>query len=75
MAFLTNEQKKTFKAPVNALWTLLCVAVVIALAAKYVMSGYPPALAWIEPFNEIILSLGAIGVGILAAANNPLIKD
>ncbi|MEL6758568.1 MAG: hypothetical protein AAFP81_19230 [Pseudomonadota bacterium] len=74
MAFLTDDQKRSFKPAINGIWTVLCVVLVLALAAKYVMSGYPPAFAWLEPFNELILSLGAIGVGVLVASNNPLIK-
>ena len=74
MSFLTNEQKQSFGGLINAAGYVLSVCVVLALAAKYVMSGYPPALAWLEPFNEIILSLGAIAVGIVIYSNNKLIK-
>lgn len=50
------------------------MALLIALGSKYILSGYPPALAWLEPFNELIISLGLIGGGVMVADRNPLIK-
>lgn len=74
MSFLTNEQKKSFGGLVNAFGYVLTVCVMIALAAKYIMSGYPPLLSFLEPLNEVILTAGAIAAGIVIYSNNKLIK-
>lgn len=74
MSFLTSEQKQSFGGLINAAGYVLSVCVMIALAAKYIMSGYPPALSFLEPLNEVILTLGAVAVGIVVYSNNKLIK-
>lgn len=74
MSFLTPEQKKSFGGLVNIAGYVLTVCVMIALASKYIMSGYPPLLSFLEPLNEIILTLGAIATGIVIYSNNKLIK-
>lgn len=75
MAFLTKEQKDTFGGVINAFGYVLAACVVIALACKYVLSGYPPFIAWLEPFNELIIVTGAVATGIVVYANNKLIKS
>ena len=74
MPILDSQTRQNVKPFVNAVWTVVMVCLMIALASKYIMSGYPPALAWLEPFNELILTLGVIGGGVLIADRNPLIK-
>ena len=74
MAILDPKAKQQVKPVANVLWTILVICIMIALGAKYVMSGYPPAVAWLEPFNELILLLGLIGGGVLIADRNPLVK-
>lgn len=74
MAFLTDDQKKSFGGVINAAGYVLSVCVMIALASKYIMSGYPPALSFLEPLNEIILTAGAVALGVVVYSNNKLIK-
>lgn len=74
MAFLTKEQKDTFGGAINAFGYVLAAAVMIALACKFILSGYPPAFAWLEPLNELIIIAGAIATGIVVYSNNKLIK-
>jgi hypothetical protein len=74
MALITPEAKKNAKPTINALWTVLVVMVCIALACKYILSGYPPAIAFLEPFAELTILFGIIGVGLIVADRNPLVK-
>jgi hypothetical protein len=53
---------------------VLAVCVMIALASKFVLSGYPPVIAWMEPFNEMIIVLGSAALGIVVYSNNRLVK-
>jgi hypothetical protein len=73
MAFLTPEQKKSFGPVINIFGALLAVCFMIALASKYLMSGYPPAISFLEPFNEIVLTLGAALIGLVVYNNNKLV--
>lgn len=74
MAFLTPEQKKSFGGAINFFGYLLAAAVMVALACKFILSGYPPAIAWLEPFNELIIVAGAIALGVVVYSNNKLVK-
>lgn len=74
MALLDPKARESVKPFVNGLWTVVVICLMIALGSKYILSGYPPALAWLEPFNELIISLGLIGGGVMIADRNPLIK-
>ena len=74
MAFLTDEQKTTFGGAINFFGYVLAVCVMIALASKFVLSGYPPVIAWMEPFNEMIIVLGSAALGIVVYSNNKLVK-
>lgn len=74
MSFLTPEQKNSFGGAINFFGYVLAVCVMIALASKFVMSGYPPVIAWMEPFNELIIVLGAAATGVVVYANNKLVK-
>ena len=74
MSILTAEQKKNLKGPINFFGYLLTIFVMLALACKYVLSGYPPIIAWLEPFAELVIVLGAIMLGIVIYNKNPLIK-
>lgn len=74
MALLDPKARESVKPFVNAAWSVVVVCLMIALASKYIMSGYPPVLDWMEPLNEFILTIGFIGGGILIADRNPLIK-
>lgn len=74
MSFLTPEQKTSFGGAINFFGYVLAVCVMIALASKFVMSGYPPVIAWLEPFNELIIVLGAAATGVVVYSNNRLVK-
>ena len=74
MAILSPEEKKNAKPFINGLWTALVVMVCIALASKYILSGYPPLIAFLEPFAELTIVLGVIGIGLIVADRNPLVK-
>lgn len=74
MAFLTSEQKKSFGGVINAFGYILAVCVMIALACKFILSGYPPVIAWMEPWNELFIILGAGATGVVVYANNKLVK-
>lgn len=74
MAILSPEAKKNAKPFINGLWTALVVMVCIAVACKYILSGYPPLIAFLEPFAELTIVLGVIGVGLIVADRNPLVK-
>ena len=74
MSFLTPEQKNSFGGAINFFGYVLAVCVMIALASKFVMSGYPPVIAWMEPFNELIIVLGAAATGLVVYSNNRLVK-
>lgn len=74
MAFLTNEQKQSFGGLINAAGYVLTVFVMIALASKFLLSGYPPFVSWLEPFAELVIILGAVAAGIVVYSNNRLIK-
>lgn len=74
MAFLTQDQKESFGSLINVFGYVLSVAVCIALACKFVLSGYPPAVAFLEPFAELIIIIGAAAVGITIYGNNKLVK-
>ena len=73
MAILTPEQKDQVGGLVNAFGYVLSVAVCIALACKFLLSGYPPAIAWLEPWAELIIIIGAAAVGVVVYSNNKLI--
>ena len=74
MAFLTNEQKQSFGGLINVFGYMLTVAVMVSLACKYLLSGYPPFVAWLEPLAEIVIILGAGILGLVVYSNNKLIK-
>lgn len=74
MAFLTPEQKTSFGGAINLAGYVLTVFVMIALASKFLLSGYPPVVAWLEPFAELVIILGSIALGIVVYSNNKLIK-
>ena len=74
MAFLTDDQKKSFGGAINFFGYLLAAAVMVALACKFILSGYPPLFAWLEPLNELVIIAGAIATGIVVYSNNKLVK-
>lgn len=74
MSILTDKQKSDLKGPINLFGYVLTVFVVLALTCKYVLSGYPPAIEWMEPFAELIIMAGAVVLGIVIYSNNKLIK-
>ena len=74
MAFLTEQQKNTFGPVINVFGYVLAVCVMTALASKFILSGYPPMIAFMEPFNELIIVLGAAALGIVFYSNNKLVK-
>ena len=74
MAFLTPEQRQSFGGVVNIAGYVLTVFVMIALASKFLLSGYPPVVGWREPFAELVIILGAVAAGIVVYSNNKLIK-
>ena len=74
MAFLTAEQKKTFSPVINVFGYALAAAVMVALACKFILSGYPPIIAWMEPLNELVIIIGAVFLGLVIANNNKLVK-
>ena len=74
MAFLTAEQKNMFVPVINVFGYIFAAAFCIALACKFILSGYPPAFAWLEPWNELVIVIGAIMIGIVAYGNNKLVK-
>ncbi len=71
---LTPEQKQQAKPVVNTFGYILAAFVMIALACKFILSGYPPAFAWLEPFAELVIIAGAIVTGLVVYDNNKLIK-
>lgn len=71
---LTAEQKKQLGPAINGFGFLLAICLCIALACKFVLSGYPPVIEWMEPFNELIIILGAALIGAVVYANNKLVK-
>lgn len=74
MAFLTPEQKTTFGGAINFFGAVLAAAVMVALACKFILSGYPPVIAWMEPLNELVIIIGAILTGLVVYSNNKLVK-
>lgn len=74
MAFLTKEQKDSFGPVINVFGYILTCAVMVALACKFILSGYPPAFAWMEPWAELIIIAGAITLGLVVYSNNKLVK-
>ena len=74
MSILTAEQKQNLKPAINLFGLLLTCAVMIAFASKYVLSGYPPLVGFLEPFNELIILVGAILAGIVIYSKNKLIR-
>jgi ABC-type branched-subunit amino acid transport system permease subunit len=74
MSFLTPEQKNTFGGAINVFGSVLAAAVMVALACKFILSGYPPIIAWMEPLNELVIIIGAVFLGLVIANNNKLVK-
>lgn len=74
MAILTDEQKKFFKPAINTLWALLIMSILFGLAAKFLWSGYPPLISWLEPWFELTGILGLGGAALIIADRNPLVK-
>jgi len=74
MAFLTNEQKQSFGGLINAAGYVLSVCVMITLANRFLIDETPGYIAWLMPLANLIIILGAAAVGIVAYANNKLIK-
>jgi amino acid transporter len=74
MAFLTPEQKSSFGGAINFFGYVLAICVMIALASKFILSGYPPVIAFLEPFNELIIVIGAAALGVVVYSNNKLVK-
>lgn len=75
MAFLTNEQKKSFGGFISAAGYVLTCAVMVALANKFLMTETPGYIEWLMPFTNLILVLGAIAAGVVIYSNNKLIKN
>jgi hypothetical protein len=73
-SILTEQQKSYFKPAINFFGYLLAICVMIALVCKFILSGYPPVVAWLEPFNELVIVLGAVALGIVVYSNNKLVK-
>jgi len=69
-----NNVKKNAKPFVNFVWFLVIAAILMGLAAKFIWSGYPPAIAWLEPWFEMVGIVGVLGVALLVADKNPLIR-
>ena len=74
MPLLTPEAKKSAKPFINGLWTLLVVCVMVTLGCNYVIQGWPPYVAWLKPVGNLVIVLGFIGVGLIVADRNKLVK-
>ena len=74
MSILTDQQKSYFRPAINLFGYVLAVCFVIAVGCKYILSGYPPVIAWMEPWNELIIILGLAALGIVFYSNNKLVK-
>tara|TARA_R100001086_G_scaffold225289_2_gene143580 strand:- start:25695 stop:25931 length:237 start_codon:yes stop_codon:yes gene_type:complete len=68
------DARKFAKPLINFVWTALIISILFGLAAKFLWSGYPPAIAWLEPWFELSGILGLAGGGILIADRHPLVK-
>jgi hypothetical protein len=74
MALLTPEAKQNAKPFINALWTALVVCVMVTLACNYIIKGWPPYVAWLQPIGNLVILLGVIGIGLIVADRNKLVK-
>ncbi len=68
------KAKTAYKPFVNFVWSLVIIAFLFGIAARVLWSGYPPAIAWLEPWFELIGIVGIAGLGLLIADKNPLVK-
>ena len=74
MALLTPEAKQNAKPFLNFVWSLLVVCVMVTLACNYVIQGWPPYVAWLKPVGNLVIVLGFIGLGLIVADRNKLVK-
>jgi hypothetical protein len=74
MALLTPEAKQNAKPFINALWTILVVCVVVTLGCNYILNEWPSYLLWLKGLSGFAIILGLIGVGLIVADKNPLVK-
>lgn len=82
MPFLSADQRKMrddfwrnrMRPLLNFFWSLIIASILFGLAARYLWSGYPPALAPLEPWFELTSAIGLAGAAILIARKNPISK-
>lgn len=78
MAIIDPEFKSNAKAnakgPLNFFWALLIAAIFMGLASKFLWSGYPPIIGWLEPWFELVGIVGLLGAAFVVADKNPLVK-
>jgi hypothetical protein len=74
MALLTPEATQNAKPFINALWTILVVCIMVTLGCVYILKGFPPYIAWLKPISNFVIVAGLIGVGLIVADRNKLVK-
>ena len=74
MAILDPKAAQTAKPFLNALWTILVVCIMVTLGCKYVLGGFPPYIAWLKGLSDFVIVAGLIGVGLIVADRNKLVK-
>ncbi len=74
MPLIHEDQKRAVGPIVNVFQLLVTIFVFIALTCRWVLSGYPPAFMWLEPFAELVIILGAIMAAVLVWNKNKLVK-
>lgn len=74
MAILDPKAAQDAKPFINALWTILVVCIMVTLGCVYILKGFPPYIAWLQPVSNFVIVLGLIGVGVIVANRNPLVK-
>lgn len=74
MPLLTPEAKKNAKPLINGLWSLLVVCVMVTLACNYVIKDWPSYVSWLKGLGNFVILLGFIGIGLIVADRNKLVK-
>jgi hypothetical protein len=69
-----NNVQRNLRGPVNFIWALFIAAVMFGLAAKFLWSGYPPAISFLEPWFELVGIVVLLGGAFLIADKHPLVK-
>jgi hypothetical protein len=68
------QSAKKAKPFANFLWAVFMVCFVVSLGCKYVLTGWPWYLSWLEGISTLIVVLGLGAIGYLVARKNPLVK-